>query len=290
MKRGTPDHPKTVDLASRLNIPRYQAVGILECLWHFTAEFAPQGNVGKFSDAAIAGHLHWDKPCRELITALCEAKYLERHPKHRLIVHDWHEHADQTVKRYLAKHGLEFVKSEQVTRKPRASTKLANASTKLAQTSEGNEVDGQPLPLPLPLPLPEPLPQPATCACAPSAADMNGQTSNRFDEFWLKWPRKASKDAAAMAWTSYVTVENEDKVFACLDRFLESGDVARGAVPFAGPSRDKPGWLADCARDDWECDWPRAREQATGAHQKDFVSDVSRTIGERLANGEKPWA
>lgn len=86
--------------------------------------------------------------------------------------------------------------------------------------------------------------------------NLNGHTSQRFEEFWKQWPRQTGKDAAATAWCSYVSIESEGKVFACLARFLNSGDVERGAIPMAGPSSGKSGWLADCARDDWQCNWP----------------------------------
>lgn len=169
MKRGTPKHPKTVDLASRLKIPTYQAVGILECLWHFTAEFAPQGNIGKFTDAAIAGHIHWERPCRDLIDALISSKWVERHSTHRLIVHDWHEHADQTVKRYLEKHGLNFMQSQGVSRKSRASTKLAFANE---NESADQELIAKTISRARTLPLPEPLPEPEPPA-APILVPLN---------------------------------------------------------------------------------------------------------------------
>lgn len=86
---------------------------------------------------------------------------------------------------------------------------------------------------------------------------LNGHTSQRFEEFWEKWPRQFGRDAAFAAWCSYVSTEIECDVFACLERFLLSRDVASGAVPMAGPTRDKPGWLADCSRDGWKgCNWP----------------------------------
>jgi hypothetical protein len=47
MKRGTPEHPKTAHLMAALSIPRPYAVGILELLWHFTARYAPRGDVGR---------------------------------------------------------------------------------------------------------------------------------------------------------------------------------------------------------------------------------------------------
>lgn len=143
MKRGTTEHPKLLDLCSSLGLHKYEAVGILETLWHFTAKFAPQGDIGKYSDAAIAKAVGWERPtgtkgvtpeCR-LSDALVTAGWLDRDSVHRLIVHDWDEHSDQTLRRFLASRKLAFVKHE-------TSTKLADAS----------------LPLPIPEPIPLPIP------------------------------------------------------------------------------------------------------------------------------------
>jgi hypothetical protein len=85
----------------------------------------------------------------------------------------------------------------------------------------------------------------------------------RFDEFWDKWPRQVGRDAALSAWQSVVTPLNEGEVFDCLDRFLASRDFQNGAIPNAGPSTGRSGWLFDCSRDNWRCNWPRARDPAT---------------------------
>jgi hypothetical protein len=170
MKRGATEHPKLLDLCSRLGLHKYEAVGILETLWHFTAKFAPQGDIGKYSDAAIAKAVGWQRPtgtkgvtpeCR-LSDALVSAGWLDRHPLYRLIVHDWEDHADQTLRRFLA------------------SRKLAFASAELADAR---------LPLPIPLPIPEPLPPTPT---APVGAGDKGRIPSLkswFDEqheFWYK--------------------------------------------------------------------------------------------------------
>jgi hypothetical protein len=116
MKRSGADHPKVAELAKLLNVEIYSAVGILELLWHFTAKYAPQGDVGKYSDSTIARAVHWQKhtgrkgvtPEYWLSSALVEAKCLDSCDCHRLVVHDWPEHADQQVKRKLASQNLVF--------------------------------------------------------------------------------------------------------------------------------------------------------------------------------------
>jgi len=72
------------------------------------ARYAPQGDVGKHTDAAIAAGVHWDRDCKRFIEALVEARWLERNDAFRLVVHDWHDHADESVKKHLARQGLRF--------------------------------------------------------------------------------------------------------------------------------------------------------------------------------------
>ena len=109
MKRGAPRHPKTLALASILKTKRHSAVGLLEMLWHFAAEFAHEGDIGKFSDASIAAALDWDGASSILIDALIETGWVERCRCHRLRIHDWPDHADQTVERILKRKNKGFL-------------------------------------------------------------------------------------------------------------------------------------------------------------------------------------
>jgi len=106
MKRGTPRHPKAVRLQHLLGISRPTVVGLLELLYHFTAEFAPQGNIGKFTDEDIA--LGCDAPCAAsvFVEQLVVTGWLDRDPEHRLLVHDWPEHMDNGIRMLLRKRGL----------------------------------------------------------------------------------------------------------------------------------------------------------------------------------------
>jgi hypothetical protein len=105
------NHRKFKRLAEALDLPRYAAVGIAECLWHLTATQAPQGDIGKLSDAEIAEGVFWPKrSAGKLIQALTssEVSLLDRCKCHRLRVHDWNCHADQSVKKTLSKNRKSF--------------------------------------------------------------------------------------------------------------------------------------------------------------------------------------
>jgi hypothetical protein len=106
------DHPKTFDLAARLGVELPTALGHLELLWAFTGKQAPQGNVGKWADGAIARACYWMGNPEKFIRGLVEAGFLDEHGKHRLTVHHWSEHAPRWVKSKLKSIGQSFVEDE----------------------------------------------------------------------------------------------------------------------------------------------------------------------------------
>lgn len=144
MKRGCPNHPKTFSLAEALGIRRVHAVGLLELLFHFTAEFAPVGDVGKYSDKRIAGALDWSGSHSKLIQALVETGWLDSHAGSRLVVHDWSEHADRATLQRLTRNGLLPIQLNQ------------HVTGKLCT-----------LPAPEPAPEPEPTPTPQVARSSP---------------------------------------------------------------------------------------------------------------------------
>ena len=108
-KRQVIGHTKLKKLARKLNIPSYAALGILESLWHLTMREAPQGDIGKLSDEDIAVGIDWDGEDSALINALVECRWIDVSEEHRLVIHDWHEHADNSTKKNLSRNGQEFV-------------------------------------------------------------------------------------------------------------------------------------------------------------------------------------
>ena len=108
MKREAMGNTKMKLLCKALDLPTYAAAGLLECLWHLTARETPRGDIGKLKDEEIALALDWDGNSDELITALVASRWLDACSKHRLIVHDWSEHADEATKKKLQRNGLSF--------------------------------------------------------------------------------------------------------------------------------------------------------------------------------------
>lgn len=112
-KRGTLRHPKTLELADRLDCDVGTAFGILEALWHFTADFAPRGDVGRWTDTRIEDALEVPRLIEarghgSVVEALIAARWLDVDAQYRLLVHDYPDHADEATKKKLSRAGLSF--------------------------------------------------------------------------------------------------------------------------------------------------------------------------------------
>lgn len=108
MKRNTPTHPKVDALMDELEIPRYAAVGLLESLWHITAANTPRGDVGKFKNKTLARRLDWDGDPDQLVNALVSSGWIDEHDEHRLVIHDWSDHADDSTQMKVGRLGKPF--------------------------------------------------------------------------------------------------------------------------------------------------------------------------------------
>ena len=102
-------HPKTKELAFTLEIPLPHAIGLLELLWAFVAQQTPQGNIGKWSNQVIAGEAGWQGDADRFIDALISVGFLDENEDHRLLVHDWSDHAPNWVHAKLKKKGRSII-------------------------------------------------------------------------------------------------------------------------------------------------------------------------------------
>jgi hypothetical protein len=206
--RAVPDHPKFADFMARLRRPKYVALGCLEALWHFTGRFTPQGNIGKYPDQAIEAWIGWDGEPGALIAALVGAGWIDVDVNHRLLVHDWAQHADVMVHTTLARECVCFgdgttpecgrlnqrererfhtwIEHEGLS--PRRPGNQPKAATKQPQSShKAAEISRKAAPNPKPEPEPEPEPEPKAKAPAkakpspdPRAADFKSAFQNAF--------------------------------------------------------------------------------------------------------------
>ena len=70
MKLGATESIKFKKLKMRLKLPHWQAVGLLESIWMFTARNAPLGDIGRHSDEDIAAAIEWSGDPQEMVGAM----------------------------------------------------------------------------------------------------------------------------------------------------------------------------------------------------------------------------
>ncbi len=187
MKRGTPDHPKTEALSIALGIDGAKAVGTLELLWHFTAKFAPQGDIGKWPDDAIAKAVRWsdkDGTPAQLVRGLVNSGWLDYCQQRRLIVHDWDDHADESVKKALKRKELPFLK---------AVKKVSRQRRKLSGHIETMSENGS---------LPEPVPEPSQSLALPGPTEPLDE--DRKSSILIPFPPNLNTPEFAEAWSAYL--------------------------------------------------------------------------------------
>ena len=98
MIHTTVTHAKFQLLKLRLRLPKWQIVGLLQTLWNETMGSAREGDIGKYSNQQIADLLEYSGCADSLIDALCDCRWLDRHPVRRIVVHNWERHAPNFVK------------------------------------------------------------------------------------------------------------------------------------------------------------------------------------------------
>jgi len=129
-------HPKTKELAFTLGIPLPHAIGLLELMWAFVSQQTPQGNVGKWSNQVIAGEAGWQGDAEKFVAALISVGFLDENEEHRLVVHDWSDHAPNWVHAKLKKTGRRIL-SEDLRGDLRQAQETAHtATTSLAKPSQ----------------------------------------------------------------------------------------------------------------------------------------------------------
>lgn len=85
--------------------PSTVATGLLEQMWHFTISSAKRGDIGQHDDELIAEACGWLGEPADLVAMLVETGWLDQCDEHRLVVHDWHEHAPGFIKRNIDRAG-----------------------------------------------------------------------------------------------------------------------------------------------------------------------------------------
>lgn len=298
MKRQALNHTKMDLLMSHLRIPRYAAVGILESLWHLTAREAPRGDIGKLSDERIAIGIDWrgaanrtrQQEATRLVHALTESGWLDSHDSYRLVVHDWHDHADEAVKKFIKRNNLTWASLDM----------SGNAPTR---------PDMSCLPVPVPVPVPEgaaalerdalgpviPIRTAKDAGLLPPAGPAPAEEPAPRDGAMLylaAYPVQVAQDSACRAYLSVIrTRRQHDELMAGLERHKASAlwRDKEGELNLAEIAKWYPPDKFITKRTYQDHPPPRAKPKES-TFRDTMDPEVKRRIAEMRAQGIKPGA
>jgi hypothetical protein len=140
-------------------------------LFDFTAEHASQGDIGKWTNGAIARACDWDGDPDHFVNSLVASGWVDEKTGWRLLVHDWPDHCESWVKAKLAKLDLGFAATTEPTREPSAE---ATAETTTEPSSFLNPPSLNPT-------------KPKTPPTPPAGRLPPELDSQEFQEAWTEW-------------------------------------------------------------------------------------------------------
>jgi hypothetical protein len=236
MKINTIEHPKMMHLMALLDVKRYEAVGIMETLWHFTARYARDGNLAKFGPKMIAAAIGWTEDADVLLAKIAEAGWLDKSQDGKVLyVHDWHEHCDRFVDRALADSGQIYANGETPRNEPRGQCAVNDRPREPKRGGMGSQS-----PLPMPMPMPISLAQESARKGEEKRTDetdgspfakATGDKTDDFETFWRVYPRKVGKKAAVKAWRAAKDRPGIDQVCKAVRAQAVSRQWQEGFVP-----------------------------------------------------------
>jgi hypothetical protein len=162
-KRGVLEHEKTIMLAETLDIMEPFALGVLEAFWQWVAKYRPSGDLSSTRPSLMARSIRYTADPQALWNALAECGFIDLDGD-RATVHDWSDHAEDSVHMRLARSTQRFADGSKpnmrrIPHDERAKLEAAFVRTESAPVAHDMSTDGA-LPLPKPKPMPSISPQP----------------------------------------------------------------------------------------------------------------------------------
>lgn len=107
-KANTIGNRKTFALADHLDVEPWAALGLMEALWDWASEQATTGDLACCPVSMIAEGVKWRGKPKDLLHALRLHGWVDELPGGILYIHDWHEHAQDRVRKKLERSGKTF--------------------------------------------------------------------------------------------------------------------------------------------------------------------------------------
>jgi hypothetical protein len=205
--------------------------------------------------------MFYDDDAKNLVLALIGAKLLDTHPTHRLIVHDWHLHADDATDNKIARQKERYASGE-VPRMKRLSKNerdhlIAQYATPCAQNP--TELHEEPLPVPEPVPAPVPVPEKDISEAKASSPRTDSGKPDPAEAIYQAYPRKVGHRSAIKAITQAIQrLKAKDMTIREAEVYLyrRVQTYARSPAGNDGPGTPHPSrWFNDERYEDDQGQW-----------------------------------
>jgi hypothetical protein len=104
MKKEATQGIKFKKLQALGKLRHWEAMGLLDALWQFAMINAPLGDIGRESNEDIAFAIEWDPDdIDRIVEVLVRVGWLDVHDEHRLLIHDWPDHCEDSVHMRVAR-------------------------------------------------------------------------------------------------------------------------------------------------------------------------------------------
>lgn len=131
------NHRKTGRLVRRLGIAKVAAIGHLHCLWWWSLDNAPTGDLTNIDHEDIADGALWEGDPREFVDALIYAGYVDG-PIERPYLHDWDEYAGKLIEKRTS----DAERKRESRRKPKETVASEERPQDVQRTDDGHPSDG----------------------------------------------------------------------------------------------------------------------------------------------------
>lgn len=88
-------HRKTCALATKLNVRRAEALGLVATLWLWALEHAQDGALGHLTDREVSAAAGWHRKPEGFVLALSEVGFLDPDGG----IHDWYDFAGKLIEK-----------------------------------------------------------------------------------------------------------------------------------------------------------------------------------------------
>lgn len=231
-------HPKTIRLSRLLDVHRTSVIGLLQCLWWWSLDYAPDGDLAPFEAQEIADAAMWEGDPDSFYQAMksCGSGGRPGFINEDDTIHDWWDFAGKLIgRRERNAAQMRASRAKQQEEKEDDNKTRVHHVGDTCKATQPNSTNST---------------QPKTArAGKPARAELSSKQQEFFDQFWTAFPKKKSKGQAITNWKKIKPAPDEQLVatiIATIERAKKSREWLKEDgefIPHPGSWLSAKGWL-----------------------------------------------